>query len=218
MARKIVLIGGGFSDGEYTDLDQFAYSQQASSKPKVCFIPTASGDSVDYIRRFYAAHPSSAFEATHLELFRRNREDIAAHLSQQDVIYVGGGNTANMLSLWRLHGVDVALRQAYEKGVLLVGISAGAACWFESCLTDSFGTLQPLSDGLGFLRGSFCPHFNSERGRREVFRTAVRDGRLGPGFGLDDGAAALFIEGELAEVRRSSPAANIHPAAWPARH
>ncbi len=107
----------------------------------------------------------------------------------QDVIYVSGGNTANALAVWRLHGVDLALRAAWERGAVLGGVSAGANCWFECCVTDSFGiALDPLHDGLGLLPGSFCPHYDGEERRRPVYRSLV-DGGFPPGYAADDGAA-----------------------------
>ena len=111
-------------------------------------------------------------------------------LADADVIYVSGGNTANALAVWRLHGVDDALRSAWERGAVLGGVSAGANCWFECCVTDSFrGALDPLHDGLGFLPGSFCPHYDGEKLRRPVYRSLLVDGGFAPGYAADDGAA-----------------------------
>ena len=167
--RTIVLLSGGFSDGENTDQDVFLLESSLRRKPRVCFIPTASGDSRAYIERFYTAFKRYSCIPTHLELFRRTEPNLDEFICRQDIIYVGGGNTANLLAVWRLHGLDRVLRKAYVEGTVLSGISAGAACWFESCLTDSFGGLEALNDGLGILPGSFCPHFNTELGRPRSF-------------------------------------------------
>ena len=121
--------------------------------------------------------------------------------SSQDVIYVGGGNTANMLAIWRLHGVDVVLREAWSRGIVLAGVSAGANCWFEACSTDSFGPdLAPLNDGLGFLAGSFCPHYDGELLRKPTYERWVAEGVLPAGYAADDGVGLVFRGTELTEA------------------
>src|SRR5690606_13789708 len=128
-------------------------------QPRICFLATASGDARDYIARFHEAFAKKACEPSHLDLFRRTGQDLEHALLSQDAIYVGGGNTANMLAVWRLHGIDEALKKAWHAGVVLAGVSAGAVCWFEAGTTDSFGPeLSALCNGLGLLRGSLCPH------------------------------------------------------------
>ncbi|MBE5461721.1 Type 1 glutamine amidotransferase-like domain-containing protein [Mycobacteroides abscessus] len=206
----IVLLGGGFSDGEHDELDSFLLEQSNSARPKICFIPTASGDSPGYIERFHDAFSQRQCEPSHLELFRRSESDLSAFIAAQDILYVGGGNTANLLAVWRLHGLDKVIQRAYYNGVVLAGISAGAACWFESCLTDSFGALTPLNDGLGLLNGSFCPHYNTERPRAEVYAQLIHEGELPSGVALDDGVAAKFIDGELDIVYTLQPASGLH--------
>ncbi len=125
---------------------------------------------------------------------------------EQDAVYVLGGNTANLLALWRLHGLDRALREAWAAGVVLAGMSAGAICWFEACTTNSFGpTLRPLDGGLGLLEGSFCPHYHGEEQRRPVYRGFVADGTLAAGYAVDDGAALVFAGRALLEVVASAP-------------
>ena len=127
-------------------------------------------------------------------------------LARQDAVYVLGGNTANLLALWRLHGLDRVLREAWEPGMVMAGMSAGAICWFESCTTDSFGpTLQPLHGGLGFLPGSLCPHYHGEAQRRPLYRRLVAEGALPPGYAVDDGAALVFDGDRLVEVVTSRP-------------
>ena len=209
-AQRIILLGGGFSEDPDSLLDDFVLSAVERPRPKVCFVPTASGDSAGYIERFYAAFTRDDCEPTHLPLFRRAHQDLRSLVLQQDVIYVGGGSTANLLAVWRLHGLDEILREAHEAGVLLCGISAGAACWTEACLTDSFGQLAPLNDGLGFISGSLCPHYDSEAGRRPAYRSAVSAGDLPDGWAVDDGAAALFVDGEPSHVVTRRPGATVH--------
>ena len=174
----------------------------ASGLPRVCFVPTASGDSRDYIERFEAAFDGRA--QTHvLSLFGQRPWDYQdpAMLLDMDLIYVGGGSTANLLSLWRRHGVDDLMRKAAAGGTILAGISAGANCWFDASSTDSFGPLAPLSDGLGFLRGSSCPHFHGEPGREESFLGWITDGSLpAPGIAIDDHAAVVYVDGVATSV------------------
>jgi dipeptidase E len=163
------------------------------------------GDSAAGLAGFYATFARHA-EATHLDLFDRTVEDVEGFLLEQDVIYVGGGNTANMLAIWRVHGVDKALRAAWERGVLLAGWSAGANCWFESSLTDSFGRgLAELKDGLKLLPGSFCPHYDSESLRRPRYEELVGSGALADGFAADDGVGLLFEGRQLVEAVASLP-------------
>ena len=178
-------------------------------RPNVCFVPTASGDSEAYIASFYAAFARRS-EASHLALFGRTLDDLEGFLLGQDVIYVGGGNTANMLAVWRAHGVDRILRQAWTAGVVLAGVSAGSNCWFHGATTDSFGPLAALIDGLGFLPGSHCPHYDSEIERRPTYRRLVADGSLPDGYAADDGAALVFRATELQEVVTSRVAARAY--------
>ena len=206
--RHIVALGGGgFSmEPDNPTLDDYILGLVDRRLPRVCFVPTASGDADPYIVRFFDAFPPGRAEACHLGLFRRRVSDLGAFLLDQDVVYVGGGNTANLLAVWRQHGLDRALRQAWEAGVVLCGLSAGALCWFEAAVTDSFGPLAPLPDGLGFLPGSFCPHYDGEADRRPAYHRFVAAG-LPAGFAADDGAALHFTGTNLAGVVTSRPKA-----------
>ncbi len=205
--------GGGFSmEPENPLLDDellaLARRTRGVERPRVCFLGTASGDSVAYIEEFHAAFDPKAVEASHLELFSRSVTDIERFLLAQDVIYVGGGNTMNMLAVWRVHGVDRILRAAYEAGIVMAGLSAGSLCWFEGGTTDSFGPeLAPIDDGLGFIAGSHCPHYDGEPGRRPLYQRLVAERRLPAGYAADDGAALVFRDGELHAVVASRPAA-----------
>ena len=125
----------------------------------------------------------------------------------QDAVYVGGGNTANMLAIWRVHGLDRALRGAWEAGVVLAGLSAGSNCWFEAATTDSFGPLAALKDGLGLVPGSHSPHYDGEPARRPTFQRLIGAGELPDGYAADDGAALVFHGTDLHEVVASRPAA-----------
>ena len=202
--------GGGFSsEPDNPLLDEFilglARVNRGRERPRVCFIGTASGDSPVYIANFYAAYARRS-EANHLPLFQRTIKDIEGFILDQDVIYVGGGNTENMMAIWRLHGVDRALRRAWDDGIVLTGLSAGSLCWFETGTTDSFGPqLAVLSAGLGLIPGSHSPHYDGEPTRRPFYQRLVREGALPAGFAADDGAALVFLGTELTEVVASRP-------------
>lgn len=199
--RHVVAMGGATMDAD-DPLFRFALGLTRSDRPRVCYVPTPTGDSAWHVAGFYRAFPARRFVPSHLALFDRTVEDVEAFLLDQDAILVGGGNTANMLAVWRLHGVDAALRAAWEAGIVLFGASAGANCWFGSSTTDSFllGRADPLVDGLGLLPGSFCPHYDSEPARRPEFRRLIAAGVLPAGIACDDSAAAHFVGAELAEA------------------
>ncbi|MGW4346621.1 Type 1 glutamine amidotransferase-like domain-containing protein [Streptomyces sp. NPDC004690] len=209
--RRVALLGGGFSTDEDGLLDDWLLGRARSPRPRVCFVPTASGDAPAYIDQFLTAFRSRDCEPSVLHLFRRELDDEALrmYLLGQDVVYVGGGNTANLLAVWRVHGVDRLLREACDRGTLLCGISAGANCWLEGSHTDSFGPLAFLRDGLGILPGSVCPHYDSEPGRRDSYREAVATGRLSAGWAVEDGVGALFADGRLEEAVSRTPKARL---------
>lgn len=203
--RIAAMGGGGFSmEPRNRRLDLWLLGLARRRTPRVLFLPTASGDSREYVERFYRAFGRLPCTPAHLDLFNRSVLDLRKLLVSQDVIYVGGGNTANMLAVWRLHGADLALQEAWRHGVVLCGVSAGAICWFEAGVTDSFGSdLQPLRNGLGLLSGSFCPHYDGESARRPAFQRLVAQGQLPSGFAADDGVAILFEGSAISDVVRS---------------
>ncbi|HEY6140719.1 MAG TPA: peptidase E [Thermoanaerobaculia bacterium] len=190
--------GGGFlMEPRNRRLDNWLLSLTRKRRPRVLFLPTASGDAARYVARFHRAFPSGA----HLGLFNRTVRDLRSFVLRHDVVYVGGGNTANMLAVWRVHGLDAILKEACDNGTLLCGVSAGANCWFENSLTDSFGRpLRPLDDGLGLLPGSFCPHYDGERDRRAAYRRFVANGALPEGWAAEDSVAVLWRGGQVAEI------------------
>ena len=205
----VALGGGGFSmEPDNPRLDRYILSIARRSPPRVCFVPTASGDSDNYIVRFYETYTVDRCLPSHLQLFHRKVQDAREFLLNQDIVYVGGGATAYLLATWRLAGLDAVFREAWEHGVILCGVSAGALCWFEAGLTDTFGRpLRPLRDGLGFLAGSFCPHYDGEKDRRAAFHAAVAEGAVPPGIAADDGVAVVYRGAEMVEVGSSRPAA-----------
>lgn len=209
-ARRILAMGGGGFQMDLDDpqLDDYLLSLPGVARPRICLLPTASGDADRVIRRYFDRFLTAACEPTYLGLFARRVEDLRAFLLAQDLVYVSGGNTANMLAVWRAHGVDAILREAWSRGVVLAGLSAGSLCWFEDGVTDSFGRgLGPLGDGLGFVLGSHCPHYDGEARRRPTYTQLVQEGGLKPGHALDDGAALLFEGTAIVDAVRSIPSA-----------
>ena len=203
--RRIVAMGGGGFSARPGDpeLDRYVIESAGVPHPRICLLPTASGDPDDQIQRFYRAFHELPCIPSHLSLFRLGGViDIRARLLEQDVIYVGGGSLSNLLAIWRVHRLDETLRAAWESGILLCGISAGSMCWFRGGVTKSHGDPRAVK-GLGFLPYSNSVHWTSEPERRIVYRAAVRDGRLPPGFGVDDGTALLFDGSDLVEVVRT---------------
>lgn len=213
--RHIVVLGGGgfLMEPENPLLDDYSLRLTGQRRPKVCLIATASGDALSIIERFRAAFGPARASASFLPLFDRSRKNLATTIAEQDVIYVSGGNTANLLALWRLHGVDKLLRRAWRAGVVMTGVSAGMNCWFEACSTDSFGPLAALNDGLGWLSGAACPHYDGEADRRPSLHEFVRRGPKRRGLpttlAADDGAAAHFVGTKLHACVSSRPNAGV---------
>ena len=212
--------GGGFSmEPDNPLLDDFVLSLARRKPPRLCFIPTASADSAMYIAKFYRAFANRC-AVTDLTLndppsLPRNpplTTDLATFVAGQDIFYVGGGNTAHLLAIWRTHGLDKLLRRAWRTGAVLAGISAGMLCWFEDGLTDSYGGLQPLKDGLGFIRGSACPHYDGESERRASYHQMIALGGRG-GYAADDGVALHFVGRRLKEAVSSRPHAGAYRVA-----
>ncbi|CAM3795327.1 peptidase E [Parendozoicomonas haliclonae] len=190
-------------------LDDYILNQSVDN-PKVCFLGTASGDNEAYIARFYRRFSQAGCQPTHQELFRRDGRDLETFLLSQNIIYVGGGNTANMLAIWQLHRVDKILRKAYEAGVVLCGLSAGSICWFEAGVTDSFGGDLAAYPCLGLLKGSHCPHYDGESERRPAYHRLIQNGAMVGGVAADDGAALHYINGELHQIVASRGGAGAY--------
>jgi dipeptidase E len=209
--RQIIALGGGgFSmEPENLALDHYILAQARVPQPAVAFLPSASGDSDNYVVRFYSAYLGLPCRPSHLSFFRRT-PDLRSYLRAQDVIYVGGGNTKSMLAVWREWSLPDILREAWESGIVLAGISAGAICWFEQGVTDSFADQLRVLDCLGFLPGSCCPHYDGEAERRPAYHRLLRNGEIAPGFAIDDGAAIHFINNEVHRVVASRKGAKAY--------
>jgi dipeptidase E len=212
--RQIVAFGGGGFSMEAGNrlLDDYVLQITGAERPKVCFLPSASGDADHYIVRFYRAFAANRCEPSHVSLFRRDcggvGGDVRAHLLAQDLIYVGGGSVVSLLGVWRAHGLDVVLREAWEAGVALCGLSAGSLCWFAEGLTAFHADSRPIA-GLGLLSCSNAVHYDQEKGRREAYHEAIGAGMPG-GFAAGDGAALHFVGDGLQRAVGSRPDAKAY--------
>ena len=209
--------GGGFAmEPDNPLLDDYVLSLTGKPRPRVCLIPTASGDSVAWVDRFYDVFHEDRCEPNHLTLFSRSVEDLYEFLSEQDVIYASGGNTVNLLAVWRAQGLADVLPRVLAQGTIACGVSAGALCWFERGITDSYGPgLNPLENALGFLAGSFCPHYDSDPRRPFSYPEYVRKTGVA-GTAVDDGVALHYVDGQLQRVvssRRDARAWRMTPEA-----
>ena len=205
--RQIVAFGGGGFSMESGNplLDEYVLGLASSARPRVCFLPSASGDADHYIVRFYRAFDPCRCEPSHISLFRREQgaTDFRSHLLSQDIVYVGGGSLISLLGVWRAHGIDSILREAWESGVVLCGLSAGSLCWFTESVTGFHGTPRRV-DGLGLLPCSNCVHYEPEGERGQVYRRMLLQG-MRPGYAAEDGAALHFRGLELSVAVASRP-------------
>lgn len=202
---------GGLSweEAELRLLEDYFLGLAGREQPRLLFVPTAVGDAAEHTLWVYTQLGDRAC-VSHLSFFPWPRSGLRELALEQDVIYVSGGNTANALAIWRVHGFDAILREAWEAGVVLAGWSAGMICWFEAGVTDSFGPqLEGMRDGLGFLPGSACPHYDGEAERRPVYTKLVAEG-FPAGLAADDGVALRFERTELAEAVSVRPDARAY--------
>jgi peptidase E len=202
--RRILAMGGGgftMPEHDHSDaLDRFVLSLTGKEVPRICFLPTASGDPREQVTRFQERFSQWPCEPSILSLFHlgRDRIDPIAHILSQDALYIGGGSMRNMLAIWREHGIEDAMRTAWERGIVLAGLSAGAMCWFEGGVSMSGGAPEVVK-GIGLLPGSMSVHMHGEPERFPVYEEAVATGALPAGFAADDAAAVVFHGTQLAE-------------------
>ena len=191
-------------------MERYLLAQTGKARPRVCFVGTATGDSMTSIERFYVSMRTLDCEPSHLSVYAGPLGSWRDYVLSKDVVYVGGGNTRNLLVLWREWGVDKIMREAWEKGIVLAGVSAGSICWFEEGVTDSIpGPLTPLKC-FGFLKGSNCPHYDGEVNRRPSYHAMLKSGQLGPGLACDDGVALHFKGNDLHRVIGSRQTARAY--------
>ena len=207
--KQIIAIGGGgFTHSEDRDLDQFFLDQINKNKSSIGFLPTASNDDYKKTELFYKRFKNINLKVSHFDL-TSNVKGFENWISNLDAVYVGGGNTKFMLDLWKKNNLIQIFKEVYNSGVILSGVSAGAACWFDYFLTDSFGPgLKPLS-GIGLISGSFTPHYSNTK-RANKYRKNIKNKSLPNGIAIDDGVAVLFIDGKPTEVYSSRESHNAY--------
>jgi peptidase E len=211
--RGRILVSGGheFNARDGNDaLCDYIVELADTSHPRICLLPTASGDPHDQIASFRRAFGERECEPSAVSLFRLGTEqvDVRDHLLSQDAIYVGGGSMLNLIAIWTAHGVHELLRECLAEGILICGQSAGAMCWFEEGVTCSSGP-PTAAAGLGLLEGSACVHYHGESERRRFYLDAIGAGGMKPGIAMDDQAAALFEDGRMVETLSARPSASV---------
>lgn len=220
--RRILATSGGFVAGDRWGVMrpggilQEALRLTGADRPRVCLVMTASGDDASYLARSYAAFAGLGCDVDHLALFTMPNRDPEEILARSDLVWVGGGSVANLLALWRLHGVDSAMRAAWERGAILAGVSAGSICWHVGGPTDSYGPdLRVVTDGLGLLPYGNGVHYDSEEQRRPLLQRVVGDGLLPTSYATDDHVGILYEGDEPVRVIADQDA---DPATGPAAY
>ena len=194
MRQVIAIGGGGFGRTQDSNLiEQFILDQTGKKKPKICFIPTATGDLDPYIVNYYSVFSKLDCDPSHISFFKRTI-DLEEHILKQDAIFVGGGNTKSMLAVWKEWDLDLILKKAYEQGILMSGVSAGAICWFEAGLTDSWASELKMMECMNFIPGSCAPHYDEEPERRPATKKFLEDQSISFMYGIEGGAALHFID------------------------
>ena len=194
MRQVIAIGGGGFGRTQDSNLiEQFILDQTSKKNPKICFIPTATGDLDPYIVNYYSVFSKLDCDPSHISFFKRTI-DLEEHVLKQDAIFVGGGNTKSMLAVWKDWGLDLILKKAYDRGVVMSGVSAGAICWFKNGLTDSWASELKLMECMNFIPGNCAPHYDEEPERRPATKKFLQDQSITSMFGIEGGAALHFID------------------------
>ena len=193
--KQIIAIGGGGFGRVIKDLkiEKYIKSQSSKPNPKICFIPTATGDDQSYIDNFYKAFNELGCETSHINFFKRTI-DLKSHILNQDIIYVGGGNTKSMLAVWKEWGLDLILEEAYQEGIIMSGVSAGAICWFKKGITDSWADHQATIDCLGFVEGICCPHYDEEPERIPYVKDILTNKKIDSCLAIEGYTALHLID------------------------
>ena len=214
LGHIIAIGGGGFgSNPKHNKIEKYILSQANEEKPNIVFIPTASAEDKSYIVNFYSCFSKLNCDPSHVTFFQRTPR-LDSILNKADIIYVGGGNTKSMLAVWREWKLDKLLLKAYKRGAVLSGVSAGAICWFEQGITDSWASnLNPM-ECLGFLKGMACPHYQEEKDRRPSVHEMLKKGNAVPGYAIDGGAAVHFRNGEYYRSLQFYPRSNVYKVSF----
>jgi dipeptidase E len=200
----VIAIGDGALGEKNPLLDLYVIAQSNKPKPKVCLLPTASGDNPGLIRHFLELYSNFPCEPSYLSLFAPEVVDMEDFLLTKDIIFVSGGHSRNMLTIWKDWGIDTILRKAYDQNILLAGGSAGAVCWFKECITDSYPPSLSVMPCLNFLPYSFCPHFLSKE-RRVAYREMLTTDRISDGYAASDLSAIHFVDGQVLRAVSAHP-------------
>ena len=197
MNKHIIAIGGGgFGRDSYSNLiEKYIINLSDKVTPKICFLPTATGDNDNYIVRFYSVFTRLNCIPSHIDFFRRTI-DINDHIMNQDIVFVGGGNTKSMLAVWNDWNMNSILKKAYESGVVMSGVSAGAICWFTSGVTDSWENELNILPCLDFIKGTCCPHYDEEPSRIPYVKKILNEGKVSSCISIEGGSALHFINGK----------------------
>lgn len=198
VGQIIAIGGGGFGrNPKHNKIEKYILDQISSEKkPNICFIPTASAEDKSYTVNYYSAFSKLNCNPIHINLFQRTPR-LESLINKQDVIYIGGGNTKSMLAVWREWKLDQLLLKAYKSGTILCGVSAGAICWFEKGVTDSWASNLNVMDCMGFLKGCCCPHYDGEKDRKPSVEKFLKESTISYCYALDDGAALHYKNGEI---------------------
>ncbi|MBK6504796.1 MAG: Type 1 glutamine amidotransferase-like domain-containing protein [Ignavibacteria bacterium] len=207
--RQIVALGGGMFSMEPENglLDKYILNLVPSERPKICFLGTASSDGQEYRDMFYNFFKKKNCEPTHLALTDPPR-NIASFIMKQDIIHVGGGNTSLIMQAWKEHGVDKIMKKAWNSGIILTGMSAGAICWFNDGITNPEPGVLTRLPCLGLLKGSFCPHYDERAELRHAYKKLILEKTIGEGYGAEDGVALHFVDNNLIKIVTSRPGAS----------
>ena len=195
MRQVIAIGGGGFGRTQASNLIEQYILDQANNKssPSICFIPTATGDLDPYVVNFYSVFSKLDCKPSHISFFKRTI-DLEEHIAKQDIIFVGGGNTKSMLAVWREWKLDKILKTAYERGAVMSGVSAGAICWFDQGLTDSWADQLKIMPCMNFILGNCAPHYDEEPERRPATKKLLEENVITSMYGIEGGAALHFID------------------------
>ena len=209
--RQIIAIGGGGfgRNPKHNKIEKYILSQIDKAKPNILFIPTASGEDKNYIINFYSCFSKLECSPDHITFFQRTLR-LDSLINKADIIYVGGGNTKSMLAVWRDWKLDILLKKAYLKGKILCGVSAGAICWFEQGVTDSWASNLNSMQCLGFIDGMCCPHYQEEKERRPSVHKMMKEDKLISGWSIDGGAAIHFKNGHYYKSLRFYENSNVY--------
>ena len=206
MKKQIIAIGGGGfgRNPKNLDIESYIIDNARVSRPKICFIPTATGEDKSYIVNFYKAFSKLHCIPSHLEFFART-PDLRNLILDQDIVFVGGGNTKSMLAVWNEWGLPNLLKQAYINGAVLAGVSAGAICWFNRGVTDSWANSLKIMDCLGFVDGNCCPHYDEEEERRPAVYKFLKNGKLEQCYAIEGGCAIHCVDDEIQNAVSFAP-------------